>query len=740
MSSAAASPHRSLSPAIGAFFSAVRRLPSDGAFRYGIKFGLAGVLAVFLALLNRNPQPTWALFTVFVLMGAQYLGAIAEKSLLRMVGTVIGGFTGYLLTAAFQQDPLIYLSLLALFVAFCTAMFGQGNYPYAFLLCGMTAVVVCSNGLTDPDQSWRFMIWRIQEVGIGIGAVMLVQSLVWPRYAAEEFLTHLRCTFTRLRDMLAEPLHRETPASDSTFEERIASLRQLLRFGARESRYFVARLEPYIELTGCLRRIHSAIRTLREGETGESFYLEKCHTEFQELHTALELALEEIACPQSSRESRRRHAETLDAAAENMRQAILRVRQLPGVKEVDLQEATDFSLQSLSLDEIRLELSRCVALLDGLPRQSQTRSTRSLRALLPGLPADFWITNGIRSALAAVTALVLMDWLNPPGGVMMVLGAWAFCALLPNAPEGRGDRRAWNVAVIAILCLGGTALLLLATTPLLAIYAVMNTVIFTWLFVYGHLSYRIPGVSAVMNISMMAMVGILGLNAQQPVAFQSVVHFFFGLSLALLIAALFQRTLWPLLPQHEVRTRFLSLLAIHLKGLETVSISTESRFRLALLPGEIVTGIRHLTPPVCPPGESERLLDLLDLLDRYSANRIPDSDFSAVVPPEDAATAREMASKIRRLFSDILQNISLVFSSGQPVNQDPAPLQAGLEEFDSWLASLRLRLLEKNHAPPATVRILGLAARHRHAARDLAQAAVAASQLRPSLYMGDASL
>ena len=66
----------------------------DGAIIYVLKFCIAGVLAVFISLLNKSQQPTWALFTVFVLMSAQYIGAIAEKSFLRMVGTVVGGLLG----------------------------------------------------------------------------------------------------------------------------------------------------------------------------------------------------------------------------------------------------------------------------------------------------------------------------------------------------------------------------------------------------------------------------------------------------------------------------------------------------------------------------------------------------------------------------------------------------------------------------------------------------------------------
>ena len=176
----------------------------DMAFRYGLKFGLAGVLAVYISLLARLDKPGWALFTVFVLMVAQYVGAIAEKSIFRLIGTVVGGVAGYLITGEFEQDPVIFLALIGLVVGACTALFGQSRYPYAFLLCGMTALVVASNGMAKPDDSWTFMLSRIEEVVVGIVVTMVVQSVIWPRYARIEFFAHLRASFGDLRECLLD--------------------------------------------------------------------------------------------------------------------------------------------------------------------------------------------------------------------------------------------------------------------------------------------------------------------------------------------------------------------------------------------------------------------------------------------------------------------------------------------------------------------------------------------------------
>ena len=42
-------------------------------------------------------------------MLAQFVGAVAEKAVMRVIGTVIGGVIGYLLTASLEQQPVLYL-------------------------------------------------------------------------------------------------------------------------------------------------------------------------------------------------------------------------------------------------------------------------------------------------------------------------------------------------------------------------------------------------------------------------------------------------------------------------------------------------------------------------------------------------------------------------------------------------------------------------------------------------------
>jgi hypothetical protein len=424
----------------------------------------------------------------------------------------------------------------------------------------------------------------------------------------------------------------------------------------------------------------------------------------------------------------------ISAAVGALKQSILDMRRDPRSGDVAVEDILGLSLESLSLEEIHQELVRCRDLLEGLPLKKEKNTAPKLRLLMPGVPTPFWIKNGIRSAISLIAALVLMNWVQPPGGATMVLCAWLFCCLLPISPEGRGDLRAWHVVVVAIPCLFFLCLGLILAAPLLSSYAVMNIVIFTWLFVYGQVAYKTPGVTTLMNISMMGLVGIMGLNAQEPVSFQSIADVFFGVSTGTVIAALFQRTLWPLLPQREMRERFLELLRLQRTALASGGARPEDSLRLGLLPGEIQLRLANMVRPVYPDAEIPNLRALLDHLDRFTANRIWEFD------PCEAGNARALTQKIRDCLSDILEKIETAFSSGHSCSVNVAPLQAAIAEFDEWILAVRLESMSLNADPLVTIQLLGRAARYQNAATHLMAAAEIAARLNPSLYSKDNAL
>lgn len=723
---------------------AIRTLFRDPAFRYGIKFGLAGIFAVFVALSLRLEEPTWALFTVFVLMIAQYVGAIAEKSIFRIIGTIMGGLLGYFLTAGLEQNPFIFVLLVSVVVGACTALFGQSRYPYAFLLCGLTMVVVVGNGLGDPDFSWQYALWRTEEVVLGILVVMLVQSQIWPRFAREEFLRNSRMAMADLRDCLRESSeavftgHPETAAAKaSDFPARISALRGLLNFGARESQYFRDRLPTYFEITSSLSRVAANLATMTTSLPAGSYYHIHLRQECRDLHRSLEAALADLADPTSTPSSRATRGEEMSTAHERLESRLLAVHDDPELPDVPPQAIVAMSLHLLALEEIRKTIARMQILIDSLPSGWMEGTRREPHPITSPIPSLFWIRSGTKAMIAVAAALVLFNWLHPPGGAVLILGAWVFTALNATSPGGRGDRRAFHYVVLSIVFLLFACLILIAIRPMLSSYAVMNILIFTWLFLWGYLSFQIRGITIPMQLAMLLIVSILGLNGQEPVSVQAIAGIFFGLSFALLLSSLVQRLFWPSLPQWELRDRIIELLQIVRQGVSK-PLPLWEKVRLALIPGEAAIRINHLHLPFCTREDREHLSAYLANLHQISTHlMVSAGTLSALVTnpktPEDHVRIAEMEKEI--LAHLRAHEIGMQTASVPVVDRER--LDGLLTSWMEWIVTTRQRMLRENCPGLEIIHHVGLAARYAESARGLLHAKTQADHLHLRNYMGD---
>ena len=100
---------------------AAQPLFGDLRVRYGIKIGLAGVLALFCMQVLRLPNDNWAILTVLVMMSAQFVGSIAFKGIMRVTGTVAGALVGVWLVSDYTSTPEIFLPVLFLVMAFASS-------------------------------------------------------------------------------------------------------------------------------------------------------------------------------------------------------------------------------------------------------------------------------------------------------------------------------------------------------------------------------------------------------------------------------------------------------------------------------------------------------------------------------------------------------------------------------------------------------------------------------------------
>src|ERR1700732_4356527 len=151
----------SLARSFGAVFADPKAL-------FGVKLALAGVLSVYLSQLMRLGHANWALFTVLVLAPAQYVGVIAQRSVARVVGTIIGGFVGVWLVGNYQQDRLFFLLFTFGYLWLCMYMYGGTFFPYSFFLLANTLITVSASGIFDPVDAWSAVISRTLEILTGL--------------------------------------------------------------------------------------------------------------------------------------------------------------------------------------------------------------------------------------------------------------------------------------------------------------------------------------------------------------------------------------------------------------------------------------------------------------------------------------------------------------------------------------------------------------------------------------------
>src|SRR3984957_5953477 len=158
--------------------------------RYAIKLSLAALLSLYVALVLRLEHPNWAVLTALVMMNSHYVGSTSLKAFLRCVGTIAGAFLGVWLVGTYTSSPVLFLLLIFIILGFAVYKFGQypvSQAPYAYYLIGLTTLSVATYGIQDPSDVWRIGLNRALEILVGSFSSLAVTSIIWPRYAREEF-------------------------------------------------------------------------------------------------------------------------------------------------------------------------------------------------------------------------------------------------------------------------------------------------------------------------------------------------------------------------------------------------------------------------------------------------------------------------------------------------------------------------------------------------------------------------
>ena len=530
-----------------------------------------------------------------------------------------------------------------------------------------------------------------------------------------------------------------TDLNDRSFATVIAGLQNLLHFGAMESKYFRARLPTFTEIISCLNRISAAIETLVQTLPQEAAFRRYLRAELEAAHDAAADCLGVFADPDADFSRRASALSETNARCAQCREKLQAFRQTDVPDSIPVEQVLQFSGHALSIDEVAEQLGKLNGLLDSLPANPLEPSREAVSP--PSPPLDpFWIRNGVKACIAVTLGLFVQNWLNPPGGSMIVLATWVFTVLSRLYPGGQGDRRAFHCVVYTAS--GGILYVIgmLFLTPALSDYLIFNMLLFVVLFLFGYLTQAVPGVTYGMQFTLLATVGTLGLNAQQPVTFQSIVGVYFGVVLGLILSALVQRLLWPVLPQWEIRDRVLELLRLCKMILQFPPDQRPLWLhrRLALLPGEALNWIAVMDKPDCPPDEPQRLREYVQTLRRAAGHLLMSTgQLLPLLTDQQVEQGRKALHSLREIMNSELSSQTDLFQLREVSVPSRTALEDALAQMHQWVESLRSRILANKLPVEDSIRLLGLADRYEMAGKELLTASRQAAGLRLRLYLGD---
>jgi uncharacterized membrane protein YccC len=545
----------------------VSRKPwSNVQLLHGLKMGLSGVLALYLAELLRLQFPAFSLFAVIVLMIPRYVGSIALKSLMRMIGTLVGGALGVWLVSDYTSSPILFLSVISLVVAYSNyklCQFGRSMSPYAYHLTGFTLITIASFGISDPENAWSIALNRTEETLLGVVVVLLIGGLFWPRYARPEFLKTVNdviresgmLTLSEISAWMAEnPGCRDFRYAYKTCTEKLFALQALLTDSRREQPLLNARNAIFEKIITALRILLQAIVHLHQHRVESPEMIKLLEKEMTDVFLTAESVFAKLNA--GSREQLT--VETLNAAIDRLVTRIDELYQSGAFRVFQVDEITALyghrdalSTLGITLTDLQSAFQQLVDVRISLQPQ---RLREERRKIDPS-----WIIAGIKAGLAAAISLVVIEWLHPPGGMIVPSAAWVVIVVTTTGTP-MGDLRLFTAlfrsAIYGALITFGMFFL----APAMSNYWVMNLVVFSVLFPTGFASPKV-GLPFWIGSVILLVSGIAGLNAQVAVDAKLIVDTYLGVMTGLTIGAVISRLVWPRLPQKLLHKKLVAYFA-----------------------------------------------------------------------------------------------------------------------------------------------------------------------------------
>ncbi|SDR37437.1 FUSC family protein [Pseudovibrio sp. Tun.PSC04-5.I4] len=143
-------------------------------YTYGLRTSLIVTLAAVIALVVDTDDPWWAGMSAMTVANADWTN-VWRKGMQRILGTVLGGFSGYWVGLACKNYEFFQWLAVAGFASFAVyKRMESPNYAYAWLMGSVTALLAVYISLLEIDNLFYLMVDRTITVAIGVATAAVV--------------------------------------------------------------------------------------------------------------------------------------------------------------------------------------------------------------------------------------------------------------------------------------------------------------------------------------------------------------------------------------------------------------------------------------------------------------------------------------------------------------------------------------------------------------------------------------
>ena len=177
----------------------LRRLDNDRMV-HSLKTAIALLFGLLISYLFKLPlQGRWVVITILVVMCAQSrVGAILQKSYMRILGTIMGASVASL--TLWLVYPNVAFTILILCLA--TAVFSYiADSPSTLSEAGPLGAVTLIIILISQNPNFYTVISRFLEINLGIIIALLVSRFIWPLHSRTQLRYILIDTLQNLKNL-----------------------------------------------------------------------------------------------------------------------------------------------------------------------------------------------------------------------------------------------------------------------------------------------------------------------------------------------------------------------------------------------------------------------------------------------------------------------------------------------------------------------------------------------------------